>query len=78
MQLEHRSIQDSSANLAEAEEAIEKLCKEFCLPNGNLSPRRINPNPNLIFTVGVDRNSKTDSAFLSRFVKQTALSVPRS
>ncbi|KAL2019546.1 hypothetical protein VTK56DRAFT_9513 [Thermocarpiscus australiensis] len=55
-----------------AKVAIETLCHEFCHRNGRLSLRRVNPNPNLVFTVGVDPNSPTDDMFLRSFVKCTA------
>ncbi|KAK4153155.1 hypothetical protein C8A00DRAFT_34100 [Chaetomidium leptoderma] len=76
LQLVHHTIVrgHDSASRIEAQEAIEELCRQFCDPNGVLCPRRINPNPNLIFTVGVDLNSPTDDMFLCSFIKHNARS----
>lgn len=74
MRLTHRTITAgyTSACLTEAEAAIEALCRDFCDPAGALSPRLVNPNPNLVFTVGVNVNNKTDDIFLRSFLKHSA------
>lgn len=74
MRLEHRTIFDEPTVKGRemAEEAIEALCQDFCNPKGHLSPRLINPNPNIVFAVSVNRNSMTDDMFLRKFVEKTA------
>jgi hypothetical protein len=62
----------SPASQAETKRAIDALCESLCDPNGNLSLRRINPNPLLVFTVGIDPNSPTNKLFLCSFVRHSA------
>lgn len=74
MQLIHRTITTgyTPAHLTEAEEAIEKLCRDFCDPSGPLSPLQVNPNPYDVFAVGVDVNNAIDDMFLRSFIKYSS------
>jgi hypothetical protein len=74
MRLVHRTITIgyTPARLAEAEHAIETLCRDFCDPAGASSPRQVNPNDNLVFTVGVDVNNRMDDIFLRSFLMHSA------
>lgn len=74
LRLVHRTIDYTylSMNQPNVAEAVETLCRRLCDSNEVLSLRRINPNPNLIFTVGVDPNSPVDDLFLRSFVKHNA------
>lgn len=63
-------------NHAEVEVEIERLCRDICHPDGRMYLRRLNPNPNLVYIVGVDSNSPTDDMFLRSFVKHSAFSLP--
>ncbi|KAK4236703.1 hypothetical protein C8A03DRAFT_35393 [Achaetomium macrosporum] len=58
LRLVHRTIARRYDRAAEKEatDAIDSLCRQFCDADGLLSPRCISPNPNLVFTVGVDPN----------------------
>ncbi|KAK4039319.1 hypothetical protein C8A01DRAFT_36685 [Parachaetomium inaequale] len=73
LQLVHRTLATGygPAVQQETRAAIETLCQDFCDPEGALSPRRINPNPTIIFTVAVDPNNPTDETFLETFVKHS-------
>jgi hypothetical protein len=59
-------------------DAIDLLCRQFCDPDGPLSPRRINLNPNLVFTIAVDPHSPTDEKLLRSFIKHGASHAPVS
>lgn len=74
MRLVHRAITTahSPSNRAEAEKAIETLCRDFCNPDGILSPRQVNANPHLVFTPGVDINNPMDDVFLRSFLKHSS------
>jgi hypothetical protein len=72
IELTHRTLEINGHNLEAAKEPVETLCREFWDPNGSLSPRRISPNPNLIFVVHANPNSPTDDMFLTSFVESFA------
>jgi hypothetical protein len=77
MRLVHRTVAYgyTPASQIEVKDVIETLCQDLCDPDGLLSPRRVNPNPNLVFTVGVDPNSPTDDLFLCSFIRHSARSM---
>jgi hypothetical protein len=73
LKLAHRTLDNNGhTGLEAAKEAIETLCRELCDPTGPLSPRRISPNPNLIFAVQANPNSPTDDMLLDSLVKNNA------
>jgi hypothetical protein len=73
LKLAHRTLNiNGHTGLEAAKEAIETLCREFCDPTGPLSPRRISPNPNLIFAVQASPDSPTDDMLLDSLVKNNA------
>jgi hypothetical protein len=59
------------------ETAIETFCREFCDPDGALSPRQTSPNPNIIFPVAANPNSSTDEIFFTTFVKHSGRNLNR-
>ncbi|KAH8909371.1 hypothetical protein BR93DRAFT_965481 [Coniochaeta sp. PMI_546] len=74
IRLVHRTITIGStpSQQKEAEHAIEILCREFCDPARTLFPGRVNANPYLVFTVGVDVNNPIDDIFLRTFLKYSS------